>query len=139
MKEEEILEYNKRCAEFLRASKTDKRCSINPEYIFPTFTFYKAEMEPDYRGGSYLEHNEHCNIVALCEMKFHSDWNWIMEVRDKIIVLGFNVLIGNNNCVIEQPYGKSSLQLPCIVDRTTKQAVVKAIDKFLTWYEKNNG
>ena len=50
MTQEEILDYNKRCAEFLGEEMTT----------------YFVETQMDLIGSS--------------ELHFHSDWNWIMEV-----------------------------------------------------------
>lgn len=141
MNQQEILDYNKRCAEFLKAFKRDKREKVNPLYIFPDFRFYKAEMQPDYMGGSYLEHDENCNISYSNEMKFHSDWNWIHEVIEAIEKLEFGeqkykfqVDIQNNHCVIEQSNCFNSIR---IYKETKKEATTEAINKFLIWYEQN--
>lgn len=54
MTQEEILEYNKLCAEFLGEEMTT----------------YFVETQMDLIGSS--------------ELHFHSDWNWIMEVVEAI-------------------------------------------------------
>lgn len=107
MTQEEILEYNKRCALF---------CTSEPEVL-------KRDLE---KAGT-LE----------C-MEYHSDWNWIMEVIKAIEELDIVVLIGKNTCVIEQPYGKTTLDLKSIKRDSKQEAVVDAINQFLKHYEQFN-
>ena len=65
MTQEEILEYNKRCAEFLGKEYNDNK-------IVTPYTHFSGQNPT----GKIWE-----------ECKFHSDWNWIMEVYDKICKL----------------------------------------------------
>lgn len=62
----EMIEFNRRCAEFLCWVKYN---GINPEWndSYDTNEIYFGEK-----------------TVHLRYMKFHSDWNWIMEVVEKI-------------------------------------------------------
>lgn len=148
MTQQEVLNFNKRCTKFLGGFKKDKREKVNPLYIFPTFRFYRAEMQPDYMGGSYLEHDENCNYSYLYEMKFHSDWNWIHEIIDAIE----NIKIKGQHIYSIQPRGATckikcstqyslafDVEMPCIYEiaKSKKEAAVQAIDKFLIWYEQN--
>jgi len=130
MTKEEILDYNKLCAEFL-----------------------KKDIGHD-------------NMVIWdknwTSMKFHSDWNWIMEVVEAIEELEFN----NENCTNQRPrftiakyscflhiYNDSKKEIKFSEDmeyyyhywwpnnnreyemkNSKKEAVVEAIYKFLTWY-----
>lgn len=143
MTPDEIFSFNKKCAEFLKGYKVDNRQSINPKYIFPTFTFYKAELEPYYGGGSYLEHNENCNICLLSEMKFHSDWNWIMEMVEAIKEnkyvshIGWTIDLGY--FVIDVDTDEESRTIEAHQnDKSLKETVVHAINQFLIWYNSNN-
>ncbi len=67
---EEILEYNKKCADF-RGWKDLNNDSF-PEYIDKLGNFY-----------------------PLKELKFHSDWNWIMEVKEAIYRYNLDDLVFN--------------------------------------------
>jgi len=73
-------------------------------------------------------------------LHFHSDWNWLMEVVEKIENTSFGeqnykfqVLIQNNQCSIEQSnlfntkrhYGKNKIQ-----------AVYSACVEFIKWYNE---
>lgn len=159
MTQEEILEYNKLCAEFLGA--------IYSEHA-KAWGFGNARIEPNtlkfgnrlIKGAVWAERFEK-------ELKFHSDWNWIMEVVEAIEKLeiplqekykrGFlkNSTHGNINFDISYDNRKEfkgwtsavSIELshPYIYDssnneirrfETKKEAVVQAINQFLIWYKK---
>ena len=94
MNREEILNYNKRCAEFL-------------EYEFDELsetyeTSHLKLVEPQAFGDEQFSFK-----LKIYELDFHSDWNWIMEVVEAIEKLTnqdsyrWQVLIQNNLCVIE--------------------------------------
>ena len=125
MTQQEILEYNKRCAEFLGWK------NLNDD-SFPEYVNSLGDFHP------------------LRELKFHSDWNWIMEVVDAIEKLKFRFEIALNEvnlyCISEERrfsyainyhdcenYGEE-------MHLTKKEEVVKAINQFLIWYnnEKSN-
>ena len=116
MNKQEIENYNRLCAEFLGWKNLND--DSFPEYVNPLGDFYQ-----------------------LKELKFHSDWNWIMAVVEAIeeldIIASFQ---------IEQPtiyIWKSSETSTFegisidIFTMSKKEAVVQAINKFLIWY--NNG
>lgn len=65
-------------------------------------------------------------------LKFHSDWNWLMEVVEKIESLGYLVEIRENVCFIktsEQDYFSE-------LEETKLQAVYRACVKFIKWYNE---
>ena len=115
MTQEEILEYNKRCAEFLNLHRNEEVAIYNMK-----------EYPYDF-------------------LKFHSDWNWIMEVLKQITKYGYNwELIDFNGTVTEEKFMKCSifnLELGKPYNKFTtessdeKEAVVQAINKFLILHE----
>ncbi|HMT68774.1 MAG TPA: hypothetical protein PKD16_01360 [Saprospiraceae bacterium] len=114
----ETSEYNKRCAEFL-GYKKDKVHGRNVVRI-PD----KAWSEWSNRLQDYVEDDWY----ALCEpsfhpLKFHSDWNWIMEVLTKIKPL---------ICESEFNYRFTDVLL-----NFNKGGVVEAIYSFLNSYYAN--
>lgn len=117
MNKEEILEYNKRCAEFLGWD-------------------YNKFMD---RWNEDMLHQY--SFVESIELKFHSDWNWIMEVVETIEKLTnqdgyrWQVLIQNNFCVIEDN-NKIFDSNKIIHEKTKKESVVQTINQFLIWHEK---
>lgn len=79
MTQEEINDYNRRCALFLG-------WSYNKDF---------DEYEPtDYRFGS---------AKWLSDMQFHSDWNWIIEI---CISIGMEFVTTNKQQLIQQIYDK---------------------------------
>lgn len=138
MKQEEILEYNKRCAEFL-----------GYELITP-----QMRKSPEKWNNSYWEHKDKANVDASKKvlgseksLSFNSDWNRIMEVLKQITKCGYNwELIDFNGTVREEKFMKCSifnLQLDkpnhkfIFESSDAKEAVVQAIDSFLKFYNKN--
>jgi len=79
MKQEEILDYNKLCAEFLGWEYAKDRDIWNPN------------MHHDY------------SFTYSINLKFHSDWNWIMEV---CISIGMEFVTTNKEQLIQQIYDK---------------------------------
>lgn len=108
MTQEERLEYNIRCAEFLGwgFNEISQRWNEN--------------MLHDY---SFVDNDE---------LKFHSDWNWIMELVEAIGKIK-RILISYNHCEIHI-YEKDKISI-CIGRNLTKIAVVEAINQFLIWYK----
>ena len=142
MKQFDIKEYNKMCAEFLGGTEYIPK----PWYYFPRYQrhwFFPNRLEP--------------NRFTSKMLKFHTDWNWIMEVVEKIESLddsekhyqwkdvnntnrsnfnGYSVDIEGNDCLIW--LGLELDPLECLAKskgKTKKEAVVTAIWEFLNWYK----
>lgn len=106
MTQEEILEYNKRCAEFLNLHRDEEVAIFNMK-AYPY----------DW-------------------LKFHSDWNWIMEVVEAIEKLKG---IKQFHIVENSAYMNGSLNVGSFSNPLGKKvAVVQAINQFLIWYNENN-
>jgi hypothetical protein len=123
MTQEEILEFNKKCAEFLGA-----KIIASNDSILPIAHFGKSMDE----GRRYTSYELHF-------LRFHSDWNWIIEVVEAIENLDqgiYQVDILQEGCKIRKrcrdfiDYTVSKLP----PNTTKKEAVVKAIDNFLILY-----
>ena len=68
--------------------------------------------------------------------KFDTDWNWLMEVVEKINNTGrFEVIIQYGFCYITDGLGELTLSLP---EKNTIYAVHKAVVEFIKWYNENN-
>jgi len=106
MTAEEILKYNKRCSEFLNLNMDEEVVIYN-----------MASYPYDY-------------------LKFHSDWNWIMEVVEAIEKSGYEIDIFSN-CV-EICDTPDENYITEAIGKTKKEAVVNAINQFLIWYNENN-
>ena len=117
MKEFNKEEYNKMCAEFMGIK-------------------YANERRFDKETGWVYS-------VTSLDM-FHTDWNWIMEVVEKINnpTNGIMVSIHSNSCLITDcgTRGKLNLNRSAnivrVIDASSrKDAVVQAIWEFLNWYK----
>lgn len=66
------------------------------------------------------------------DLLYSSDWNWLMEVVEKIEVLGYSSTIIGNLCIIARPNFKSIR-----VEQETKiEAVYNACLDFIKWYNE---
>lgn len=134
MTQEEILQYNKRCAEFLGAIYSD--CA-------EAWGFGNAKNIGSKMFHGVMYHNVIQAERFEKELKFHSDWNWIMEVVEAIEKLGYESLIGGSEYYYPE---KGMRYIQCFIKdeiniyqeaKTKKEAVVEAINQFLIWYEQN--
>jgi hypothetical protein len=156
MTQEQILEYNKMCADFLGLKKKVHNEKEKEWYLtcYPTLPEHREAYNLPLNFPSKYEHPNvifalYDNLpvqnerVCVAKLKFHSDWNWIMEVVEAIEKSGFNTdsyspiqgLVEDNfyefniwNKINPEIQGRGN---------TNKEAVVQAINKFLTWYNKN--
>lgn len=124
MEIQEILDYNKRCAEFL-----------------------------GWKNDAILLSKQIEKNTGICHLLYHSDWNWIMEVKNAIVKLNlsispsihrlyFNVFACNKNHKEEFIYKVrihsdfKELEFKS-QSNNEKEAVTQAINQFLIWYEQN--
>lgn len=130
---ENILENNKIIAEFLEFKKVN--------FLNGCYTF----IIPDYLShGEYknltLEDNKEVVAWDVENLIFHNDWNWIMQVVEKIESLNFVVQIHLNSCFIKEFEhfinnkaiwrGKSHAE-------NKIEAVYSACIEFIKWYNIN--
>lgn len=118
MTQEEILEYNKRCAEFL-GIKLEDTYPVNWKEFKHLFNSFEDSL------------------------KFHSDWNWIMEVIDNIEKLGFNFDSYNPTGIGKDGFYEFNIFEIKNIEiagrgNTSKEAYIDAINRFLIWYNENN-
>ena len=78
--------------------------------------------------------NGKTNFYKKDELKFHSDWNWLMEVVEKIESLGYRIEIVKHICRIYL----SNKETIIISENTPKiEAVYNAVVEFIKWYNEN--
>jgi hypothetical protein len=120
MNQQEILDYNKRCALFLGKEYKHNK-------IVSPFTHFSGQNPT----GKIWE-----------ECRFHSDWNWIMEVVEAIQ----KIIIKNDDEFCIEFYEGLPDKPKTFVSITEniqsennnpKEAVVEAINQFLIWHEQN--
>ena len=127
MTQEETIQYNKRCVDLL---------PFNYRNQSKYWIIYK------YDDNSFFGKNR--RYLAVNNLKFHSDWNWIMEVVEAIEKLGYESLIGGGEYYYPEKgmrYIQSFIKDEITIHeeaKTKKEAVVQAINQFLIWYEQQN-
>jgi hypothetical protein len=128
-------EFNRLCAEFLGINLDLNSNQIN-KYYQQAISMYEFERI-DGTNKDFIDY-----------FLFHSDWNWIMEVVEKIEMtkkdnewyveyiwlpstnISFSVRGWSEGSVLFETFGR-------FYDATTKkEAVVQAIWRFLNWYNE---
>jgi len=94
----------------------------------------------EFMGATIVEADIYLNgdEYTKYDLKFHSDWNWLMEVVEKIESLGYSVntsssmvYINGDNGIIKKPIN--------IGFKITKiEAVYNACITFIEWYNEQN-
>lgn len=120
MNKQEIENYNRLCAEFLG---------------------WKLISKEDFNKlgeASYTGESKDIKWGIIEYLKFHSDWNWIMEVVEAIE----KISDWNLECLnVEERQFQMCIPLSNIytTSKDKKEAVVESINQFLIWYnEKSN-
>ena len=73
--------------------------------------------------------------VEISSLKYHEDWNWLMEVVEKIESLGYRIEIVKHICRIYL----SNKETIIISENTPKiEAVYIACVEFIKWYNNQN-
>ena len=127
MKQEEINNYNCLCAKFLDA--------IYSEHA-EAWGFGNAKNIGSKMFHGVMYHNVIQAERFEKELKFYSDWNWIMEVVEAIEKLAdWNLECLNG----EERQFQMCIPLSgtYITSKDKKEAVVEAINQFLIWYNEN--
>lgn len=157
MKEFNKEEYNKMCADFLgweyfpesKSGNTWPDGCHNGEYtVFdiwvknPTEKYRKllCHYGYEYLDGKYNDEIEKSDLFEdyVHALKYDSDWNWIMEVynkikhKDTVIVLPMNGIAESIT-----PFINESGKVTRALIKGQKEAVVQAIWEFLNWYKEN--
>ena len=125
MIQEEILEYNKLCAEFLDAIYSEAA---------EAWGFGNAKNIGSKMFHGVMYHNVIEAQRFEKELKFHSDWNWIMIMVENIVEkTKFKTI---DECSEDEWYATIGVTRLPITSK--KEAVVQAINQFLIWYNEQN-
>jgi hypothetical protein len=124
-------EFNRLCVEFIGY--------VNRTPTDPDFNIYENKNGFVIDGKQYT-------ILETMSMKFHSDWNWINEIKEKIRSLGWRFDVSHsgsvsksNNIVVfiwEKYCGGGDWTVVELEEMNEKEAVVRAIWQFLQWYNE---
>ena len=97
---------------------------IIAKFMGATLTKDLQIMYPVYEGdSSYVK-----------DLKYHLDWNWLMEVVEKIESLGYRVTIVRHICRIDLT---EESKLIISEDIKKIEAVYTVCFKFIQWYNEN--
>jgi hypothetical protein len=66
--------------------------------------------------------------------KYDTDWNWLMEVVEKIESLGYDVFINTCVCRITDVGQNMFEDIECFVNNNKRQATYNACVEFVEWY-----
>jgi hypothetical protein len=132
MTQQEINDYNRRCADFLGwkyVSSIDvKEQKYDQSIEAGWYCEIPKTLHPKINRNLYIGRNHHC-------LKFHLDWNLIMEMVESIEKRGYEIDIFSN-CV-EVTDIPDENYITEAVGKTKKEAVVQGINQFLIWYNDN--
>jgi len=122
------LENNKLIAEFMEIN-------ANPMYYIPNHPELREDKE--HAPHFYLEH-----YFEGEELKYHTSWDWLMPVVEKIELVmlendnSINVTIGSSlYCTIQDSHMEVIELNTC--EPTKILTVYKAVVEFINWYNKN--
>ncbi len=115
------------------------------EEILIGSTLIKSFMKLDQPEIDYFWINNLEHAFKLEEMQYHSSWDWLMPVIEKIESLhdgrAFSIKIEDNNCEIIQNTQhwrafQDTIDLPEIFERegTKLENTHKAVIEFIKWY-----
>ena len=96
--------------------------------------FIGFELLKDLLAGNQGFINIDIDIYEQC--KFHSDWNWLMKVVEKIESLGYSLDIKLAWCRIRQIKNINVIVLRWEEDKTKIEAVYNSCIGFIQWYNK---
>jgi hypothetical protein len=104
---------------------TTENNKIIAEFMGATLTKDLQIMYPVYEGdSSYVK-----------DLKYHLDWNWLMEVVEKIETHGFTFDIKKNwSCITRKG---EQIIIRWEEDKNKIEAVYNACLEFIKWYNEN--
>lgn len=111
--------------------------TIENNRLIAEFMGFEMTHKINYIPSKYpdcIKNHEHLKVDNEDNLPFHSDWNWLMLVVEKIESIGHKVVITNHICRIE------ILLMDDIVvseDMPKIKAVYNACILFIKWYNKN--
>lgn len=108
MNKQEIENYNRLCAEFLGYTVRENGC---------------------YNGDDKLVNK--LSFLQLRDLKFHSDWNWIM-----VVVQAINKT-QNPRKGGDTTHSTLKIEIRALLGKVEKEAVVQSINQFLIWYNEH--
>ena len=113
----DTTEGNKLIAKFMEVTN-----EISDLYYLPQFGHY-------FNSYGNIEFNE---VFRSTELKYHSSWDWLMPVVEKIETIDFVVIIKHGECVVVNNSGNTPKFIQQV--STTKiESTWLACVKFIKW------
>ena len=135
MNHEFIPSFNLKCAEFLGWKRHFAHEPDMYGYI-QTVDGYFTPYVNHSANEQCLELNHHPNIHSVSELNFHSDWNWIHNVIDKVsfdpLKLPMN---GTENSIT--PWMNARRPIIESLIKNDKSKLIESIDQYIDWYNEN--
>ena len=102
--------------------------------IIAEFMGFIPITESDFLADNYKVKKKDILMVIECT-KYHSDWNWLMEVVEKIETHGFTFDIKKNwSCITRKG---ERIIIRWEEDNNKIEAVYNACLEFIKWYNEN--
>lgn len=138
MTQEEILECNKRCAEFLGADVQNVLRRIYIDKMEDTeMIFHNHSVDLNYYEW---DGKKNIHYIPFEYLQFHSDWNWIMEVLDEIAKLDYGWKVTSKYVNIYSHSGDPRGEFDCKhqinCPKDVKLDTIRTINQFLIWYNE---
>lgn len=140
MTNQEIIDYTKRCIEFVKGLKyvlahPDSE-KLKQLYQVDTSSFTKPmSRELTHKINAFMFCGECLSYRIKLDdpdiAQFHTNWNWIHEIVDSIK----NTTNPKEHC--DTTFSTLRREIQTHLGRSNKEAVVNAINNFLIWYEQN--
>jgi hypothetical protein len=109
--------------------------------------FDGGKLESYNSGTEYFSRLFGSPRTLICDLKYHTSFDWLMGVVDKIEAIKdpyhghFGVYIGSNNCTIQSTNFRSDKRIPeppFYYNSVTLESKIKstfqAVYDFITWY-----
>jgi len=127
MEQEEINKGNKLIAEFMGTNKQPDRIDSD---------VYEYELYGILECINDGENEQH--FFTPDQMLFHTSWNWLMPVVQKIDQTGASVIIGRMFCEIKyiNPLNQNQTFDVRIASGVKRNAIVGAVTEFINWYNE---
>ena len=107
--------------------------------IIAEFMGFEIKNKINYVPSSLpncMKNAEHLKVDKSENLPFHNDWIWLMEVVEKIEMLGFIFSIKKNWAKITKD--KIAIVVRWEEDKNKIEAVYNACLEFIKWYNKQN-
>ena len=107
--------------------------------IIAEFMGFEIKNKINYVPSSLpncMKKAEHLKVDKSENLPFHNDWNWLMQVVEKIESIGFTFETKKNWARITRK--GENIILRWEEDKTKIEAVYNACIEFIKWYNENS-